>query len=223
MNFFHNPGSHPDRNPDNVSERVYLRLIADDMLPPEIFDAYDYVQPVAEGLAEALSLDLGDAVRMFRDSDVAEYGLDALRAAGRANLLEDPYDYDLAELEDGTVIHLVAGDSHYVASQVLVLEEVLRATWGHPPPPAGVLLAIPGRHHFAFHPIVDHHAGTAAKALASFGLESYENDAENGPISPYLYWWCDGAMTALTTFDNGDGTLTIELPEELMPIVGPPA
>ncbi|MGY4969804.1 hypothetical protein ACWGCC_11315 [Streptomyces nigrescens] len=99
-----------------MSERVYLRLIADDMLPPEIVDAYEYVRPVAEGLVEALSLDLGDAVSMLRDCDVAQYGgLEKLRAAGRANLLNDPFEYDTAELDDGTVLHLVAGDSHYVA------------------------------------------------------------------------------------------------------------
>ncbi|MFI2190945.1 hypothetical protein [Streptomyces sioyaensis] len=209
-----------------MAERVYLRLIADDMLPPEIVDAYEYVRPVAEGLVEALSLDLGDAVSMLRDCDVAQYGgLEKLRAAGRANLLKDPFEYDTAELDDGTVLHLVAGDSHYVGSQVLVLDEVMRTTHGHPPPPEGVLVAVPGRHHFAFHPIMDHHAGTAVKALASFGLESYENDADegNGPISPYLYWWRDGTLTSLTAFDNRDGTLTIEVPGELEPIMGPSA
>ncbi|AZS75584.1 hypothetical protein DDE74_36020 [Streptomyces lydicus] len=85
-----------------MSERVYLRLIADDMLPPEIVDSYEYVRPVAKGLVEALSLDLGDAVSMLRDCDVAQYGgLEKLRAAGRANLLKDPFEGEQLRLQRG--------------------------------------------------------------------------------------------------------------------------
>lgn len=225
MNIFHNPSSHPDRNPDNVSDRIFLRLIAHDMLPPEIADAYGYVQPVADGLLAALSLDLGDAVSMLRDADVAQYGgCEGLWAVGQANLVNDPFDHDTVELDDGTVLHLVAGESHYVGSQVLVLDEVMRKTHGHPAPPDGVLVTVPGRHHFAFHPITDHHAGTAVTALASFGLESFENDVAegNGPISPHLYWWHEGILTMLPAYEAEDGLLTIELPQELEPVIGPP-
>ncbi|MFJ9414087.1 hypothetical protein ACIRPT_07955 [Streptomyces sp. NPDC101227] len=204
--------------PDNPLAHVRLRLISDDYLPPEALDVYQYVRPVAEGLVEALAFDLPDAIRLLTDSDVAEFGLDALRAAGRANLAREPFEYDTAMLDDGTVIHTVGGESLFVASQVLVLDEVMRTTHGAPPPPEGVLVTVPGRQNFAFHPITDHHAVSAANALAEFGLGSYEESPDYS-VSPWLYWWHDGTLTSLTAVDEESRTLAIEPPEELLEIL----
>ncbi|MGW2632082.1 hypothetical protein ACWC2K_22470 [Streptomyces chattanoogensis] len=204
--------------PDNPLEHVRLRLIADDYLPPEALDVYQYVRPVADGLVEALAYDLPDAITLVTDRDVDRFGLDALRAAGRANMAQEPFEYDTAELDDGTVIHTVGGESLFVASLVLVLDEVMWTTHGQPPPPEGVLVTVPGRQHFAFHPITDHHAVTAANALAEFGLGAYEDEPDYS-VSPRLYWWRDGALTSLTVIDEENRTMAIEAPEELMTIL----
>ncbi|MFI9046502.1 hypothetical protein [Streptomyces sp. NPDC053427] len=74
-----------------------------------------------------------------------------------------------------------------------------------------------GRTNLA-HPITDHHAVTAANALAEFGLGAYE-DTSDDSVSPWLYWWRGGTLTSLTAVDEESRTLAIEPPEELLAIL----
>ncbi len=203
--------------PDDVLRRAYLRLIPDDSLPPEAAPSFTYVRPVATGLVEALALDLPDAVRLLDDKDVAGIGLDALRTAGRANLVDEPATYEAAHTPGGGQVHILSGDSLFIASKALVLDEVVRAVTGRELPDDGALFTVPSRSFLVFHPLADHHVQGAVNDLAAFGLGAYQDNP--GPLSPRLYWWHRGTVTCLTRIDDATRSFSIEPPEGLLAIM----
>lgn len=203
--------------PAEVLRTAYLRLIPDDAFPPAAAAAFSYVRPVAPGLQEALALDLPDAVRLLDDQDVTALGLDALRAAGRANLVAEPVEYAHARGPEGAAMHIVSGESMFVASKALVLDDLAHTLTGRELPPAGALFTVPARHHLVFHPIADHTAVDAINDLAGFGLGAYQDNP--GPLSPRLYWWHRGTITSLTHIDDAERSFSIAPPEDLMTIL----
>ncbi|MFJ3788671.1 hypothetical protein [Kitasatospora sp. NPDC090091] len=202
---------------DEILRSVYLRLVADDAFPPAAAASFSYVRPVAAGLLEALALDLPEAVRMLDDPFVAEVGLERLRAAGRANLLREPVEYDTAQGQAGAAMHIVSGESMFVASKALVLDELARTLTGRELPPEGALFTVPSRHYLVFHPLVDARAVDAVNDLAAFGLGAYQDNP--GPLSPRLYWWRQGVVTSLTVIDDATRSFSVAPPEELMAIL----
>ncbi|MCG6499290.1 hypothetical protein [Kitasatospora sp. A2-31] len=202
---------------DEILRSVYLRLVADDAFPPAAAASFSYVRPVAAGLLEALALDLPEAVRMLDDPMVAEVGLERLRAAGRANLLREPVEYDTAQGRSGAAMHIVTGESMFVASKALVLDELARTLTGRELPPEGALFTVPSRHHLVFHPLLDARAVDAVNDLAAFGLGAYQDNP--GPLSPRLYWWHQGVVTSLTVIDDATRSFSVAPPEELMAIL----
>lgn len=202
---------------DDVLRRAYLRLIPDDALPPEAAASFSYVRPVATGLAEALALDLPDSVRLLDDKDVTAIGLDALRAAGRTNLVNEPATYETTATPGGGQVHVLSGDSLFVASKALVLDEVARSVTGRELPDDGALFTVPSRGYLAFHPLADHHVQGAVNDLAAFGLGAYQDNP--GPLSPRLYWWHRGTVTCLTRIDDATRSFSIEPPGELLAVM----
>ncbi|MEU6239110.1 hypothetical protein [Kitasatospora sp. NPDC047058] len=200
-----------------VLRAVYLRLVPEDAFPPEAAAAFGYVRPVAPGLQEALALDLPEAVRLMDDRAVAEVGLEALRAAGRANLVREPVTYDVAHGQGGAALHIVSGESMFVASKALVLDDVARAVTGSDLPAEGALFTVPSRHHLVFHPLAGAEVVEAVNDLAAFGLGAYQDNP--GPLSPRLYWWCKGVVTSLTHIDEETRSFSIAPPEELMAVL----
>ncbi|MGW4893600.1 hypothetical protein ACWEQL_15260 [Kitasatospora sp. NPDC004240] len=210
-------GATPD-DADGMLRTAYLRLVPDDAFPPEAEAAFSYVRPVAQGLREALALDLPDAVRLLDDRAVAPVGLERLRAAGRANLVREPVTYEVVEgREGGAPLHIVSGDSMFVASKALVLDEVARALTGRELPEAGALFTVPSRHFLVFHPVAGPEAVGAINDLAAFGLGAYQDNP--GPLSPRLYWWHKGGIVSLTVIDDATRSFSIVPPEELMTIL----
>ncbi|MEU2516092.1 hypothetical protein [Streptomyces syringium] len=185
---------------------AYLRLVPDDFLRAEAAAAFSYARPVVDGLLEAIALDTPDAVRLLDDKGVAEIGLEALRSAARANLINEPVDRETV-CHNGALIHLIAGDSFFVASKALVLPELLRTYLGQEPPADGVLLALPSRHRMAIHWIADEHAVSAVNALASFGLGAYQDAVGDGQLSPRLYWWYQGQVDLDHAHRPGDAAV----------------
>ncbi|NUU23954.1 MAG: hypothetical protein HOV68_20990 [Streptomycetaceae bacterium] len=211
---------HPPQLPEDAEllRACRLRLLPDDYLPADVRQrGFRYLRPVATGLDEAIMLDAPDSVRLLGDADVARVGLDALRAAARANLVAEPVDHETEVRPDGTVIHLLGGSSMFVASKALVLAETIRATLGHEPPDDGVLLTVPGRHLLAFHLLADAHVGTAVNDLAAFALGAFGDSP--GPVSPRLYWWRAGELTSITVIDDEERTVSVQPPDELMAIM----
>jgi hypothetical protein len=207
-----------DAGPAPLLGDTYLRLIPDDYLPADAMGGFRYLRPVADGLLEAIALDAPDSVRILNDQDVARVGLDTLRAAGRANLVSEPVEYETTTRpEDGTPVHLVSGESMFVASKALVLAELMRLTIGQEPSDNGALVAVPSRHLLAYHPIADGRAVTALNDLASFAVSAYRDNP--GPVSPRLFWWRAGALTCLTTLDRDTRRLTTTPPAELVALL----
>jgi hypothetical protein len=208
----------PDPGPaDRVLRNAYLRLIPDDALPPEVMRGFTYVRPAADGLLEAIALDEPDTVRLLDDRDVAAVGMERLRPAARANLLALPVGHETVRGQGGATLHVLRGRSLFVAGKALVLDEVMRTVLGHEPPDEGALLAVPTRHHLAFHPITDGRVVDAVNDLAGFGLRVYQDNP--GSLSPRVYWWHRGALTSLTDIDHATRVFSIEPPEELMTIM----
>ncbi|MFI9162166.1 hypothetical protein [Kitasatospora aureofaciens] len=203
---------------DETLSRVYLRLVADDAFPAEIASAFSYTRPVAPGLLEALSVDLPDTVRTLDDKAVAEVGLQRLRAAGRANLIADPVEYDVLQgPTEGSTLYAVHGDSMFVASKALVLDDLARAVTGRELPEDGALFAAPSREYLFFHPLAEAGVAGAVNDLASMALRVHQENP--GPLSPRLYWWHKGEVTNLTRIDEAERSFSIEPPDELMAVL----
>ncbi|MFC8075383.1 hypothetical protein ACFUN8_07555 [Streptomyces sp. NPDC057307] len=202
---------------EDIRRSVYLRLVPDDAIPAEAAPSFSYTRPVATGLLEALALDLPDSLRLLDDRDVARTGLEELRSAGRANLVAEPVDYDLTRTDSGAVVHLVTGESMFVASKALVLDDVARSLIGRELPHEGALFTVPSRHFLVFHPLEDANAVGAINDLAAFGLGAYQDNP--GPLSPRIYWWHKGDVTCLTEIDDATTTFSIVPPDELMVIL----
>ncbi|MFC8827188.1 hypothetical protein ACFT9I_17820 [Streptomyces sp. NPDC057137] len=202
---------------EDIRRSVYLRLVPDDAIPAEAASSFSYTRPVATGLLEALALDLPDSVRLLDDRDVGRAGLEELRSAGRANLVDEPVDYDLTRTDSRAVVHLVTGESMFVASKALVLDDVARSLIGRELPQDGALFTVPSRHFLVFHPLEDANAVGAINDLAAFGLGAHQDNP--GPLSPRIYWWHKGAVTCLTEIDNATMSFSIVPPDELMVIL----
>lgn len=202
---------------EDIRGSVYLRLVPDDAIPAEAASQFSYARPVATGLLEVLALDLPDSLRLLDNRDVARAGLEELRAAGHANLVEEPVDHDVTRTDSGATLHLVSGASMFVASKALVLGDLARSLTGRELPDDGALFTVPSRHFLVFHPLEDATAVGAINDLAAFGLGAHQDNP--GPLSPRIYWWRKGAVSCLTEIDDATMTFSIVPPDELMTIL----
>ncbi|MCI4041894.1 immunity 49 family protein [Streptomyces sp. TRM75563] len=202
---------------EELLRRAVLRLLPTEALPAGDGAGHRYVWPAADGLVTALALDTPDAVRMLTDADVERAGLDALKAAGRANLLVEPVEHEEIRTPSGALLHSVYGDSHFVASKALVLGDLARTLTGHDLPEAGALVVVPTRHLLAFHPIVDASVVDAVNDLGMYAMGAYEDGP--GPINPLLYWWRRDGLVRLTAFDEQTRAMQVVPPPELMDLM----
>ena len=208
-------GRQGDEDAEELLRNTYLRLLPDDALPAD--GAFRYVRPVSTGLVAVLALDAPDTVRILNDEDVARADFPTLWAAGRANLLAEPVEYEELDGPSGAVLHSVYGDSHFVAAKALVLPQSVRALTGRELPEHGALVVVPTRHLLAFHPIVDGTVVDAVNELAAYGLGAYQDGP--GSLSPLLYWWYQGQLVCLTVFDHETRSLSVAPPPELMELM----
>ncbi|WP_103510973.1 immunity 49 family protein [Streptomyces sp. SM13] len=202
---------------EELLRRAVLRLLPTEALPAGDGAGHRYAWPAADGLMTALALDTPDAVRMLTDADVERAGLDALKAAGRTNLLAEPVEHEEIRTPSGALLHSVYGDSHFVASKALVLGDLARTLTGHDLPEAGALVVVPTRHLLAFHPIVDASVVDAVNDLGMYAMGAYEDGP--GPINPLLYWWRRDGLVRLTAFDEQTRAMQVVPPPELMDLM----
>jgi hypothetical protein len=200
--------------PEQVRANTWPRLYeAANLSRPEDFR---YATETAPGLVEVLNLDLPESVAFFTDDNVAQFGpYPVLRAAALANLRTLPVE-EYQVLRDGEVsVHVLTGESLFVATLVLLLPEVL-ARYGEPVPERhGVLVATPFRHQLAFHPIRDASVLPSLTALARFADAGYTEGV--GGISPHVYWWRDGELRQITT-QHEDG-IVIEMDDDFAEVL----
>lgn len=230
-NTFNNPGT-PDHAPAaahsaNLPEGglvgqskaellagAHARLLPRESLTLEIAASLDYARVVAEGLVFAYSLDMPTSVRLLTDSDVERAGLEELGRAAHENLMRVPVRHDEVRTDGGALLHSVYGDSLFVASKALFLDQLVHQLTGESLPDAGALVVVPTRHLLAYHPLADGSVAQAVNDLASYALGAYEDGP--GSLSPRLYWWHRGGLTSLTAIDHETRTFSIQPPPELL-------
>lgn len=205
------PGS---ESAEELLSGVHARLLPAESLPPEAVGSMRYARMIADGLVFAYALDTPDLVRSLTDSDVERAGAQALGKAAYENLMRVPVQHDEVPVEGGAVLHTVYGDSFFVASKALYLNEVARQVTGAPLPRAGALVAVPTRHNLVFHPIADGSVVDALNSLATYALGAYQDGS--GPLSPRVYWWHRGGLTSLTVIDHDTRTFSLQPPPHLL-------
>jgi len=196
------PDPFADATFESVSARTVCRVYDHASLPDPLL--HTYVRELAPGLVEVLALDLPDSVAVFRDEHVeACGGLLALRAVGRVNLAAEPIDqHKILNTPEGAELHAFTGNSMFVASKVLLLEDLLSEVLGIAEAPDGVLVAMPNRHELMLHVLRDATAMPALDILAAYTPATFAETP--GPLSPFVYWWRKGTFTQLSHSGVGD-------------------
>ncbi|MBC8067595.1 MAG: hypothetical protein IAG13_04605 [Deltaproteobacteria bacterium] len=187
------------RDYEQVKPMIKVRLYARDSLG-ELTDSTIH-RSLGEDLVAVLVYDLPDAVATVPIEAPKQWPitLDEAFALALTNVLEqDEVDTETLELDDGTRFHVMVGDSFFVTSRLLVLEQHLE-----PITPMGALVAVPNRHTMLYAPIVDL---TIVDTLQAMAILAQRRHAEGpGSLSPTLYWWRDGHLTALPVEVDDDG------------------
>lgn len=187
------------RDFDQVRRIVKVRLYARDSLG-DLTDSTIH-RALGEDLVAVLVYDLPDAVATVPTDAPKQWpvSLDKIFEIALENVLEqDEVETETLELDDGTRFHVMVGDSFFVTSRLLVLEQHL-----DPITPMGALVAVPNRHTMLYAPIVDL---TVVDTLQAMAILSQRRHAEGpGSLSPTLYWWRDGHLLALPVEVDDDG------------------
>lgn len=192
---------------DQVLSRVYLRVMGMATVPPEALGWFTYAEPVCGDILEVLALDSPESVATLRDQDVSAVDLATLKRAGLENLLREPVDVvEKLNVDTEADLFVVMGESVYTASRILVLPDLLPRVFGDRTYPDGVLVAAPFRHQVVLHPVDGKGIVAATTAMAQFAQLGFNDSA--CPVSPFTYWWKDGAFTQLSHLDE-DGSLVI--------------
>jgi hypothetical protein len=148
----------------------------------------------AEGLIETLVYDLPGSVRTVPPDHVTRWGVpeDELFRIGLANVKAEqpPPVLQTFEVGKGAAIRALVGDSFFTASHALFLEDHL-----DPPSPFGAVIAVPHRHAVLFHAIADMRVIAAVNSMIPIAFGMYQEGP--GSLSPGLYWWRSGTLTAL--------------------------
>ena len=182
-----------------VLASTYLRVIATEALLPRM----SYARQIAPGLAQVLNLDLPTTVTYLNNEQVESLGVRDLYAAGLANLRTVRADVRETLDHEGGTIEVLLGESLFVASLILILDEVV-ARYGYSvDPEVGVFVAIPHRSQLDFHVPRDQSAIASLKLLAGFAAAGFRDSA--GPVSPDVFWWRPGGIERVST-TTIDGT-----------------
>lgn len=188
---------------DEVLPLVYPRLMGTTSLPPRWLDGNGYARQLGGDLVEVLAVDLPESVALLTDDEVRRLGEAELREAALANLVAMPVEsHETSPAGRGAELHVVSGESFFTASKALVLQDLLARTVGHTNCPHGVVLAAPTRHQLVFHVVQDI---SVVAALAAMRLPAAATFQESpGGISPFVYWWRNGAFEQVTHVVKGD-------------------
>ena len=150
---------------------------------------------VADDLVAVLSLDLPTTVQAVQPSEIAVIGLTEDELWQRAvEQLDDGEAIERVALDEDGLVEVLVSDSHFLASRVLALEELVGALPEH-----GALVALPHRHLLALHHIRDTTVLDAVGVMAPFTVEQFEEGP--GSLSPHLYWWHRDGLESIEVDD----------------------
>jgi hypothetical protein len=210
-----------------VSEAEKLETLGDEfeeirpllkvrLYPPDYpVDKCVYERP-AEDLVACLVFDLPESVVAVAPEVAAKWPVprEELFRIGMANVRgEEGIQRQEHDVGDGCRIHSLTGDSFFVASQALIIEDFLP----NPIPEMGALIAIPHRHMVIFHPILDATCVTALNRMLPMAKGIF--DEGPGSVSPSVYWWReaawwhDGQFTRFPVTYSGR-KMNVEIPPE---------
>ncbi|MET7286942.1 hypothetical protein [Streptomyces sp. NPDC005573] len=200
---------------ERILAQLYPRFIPSD---PARLKAFAYGSRPVPGLLEVLALDLPETVEMLTADSVSALGeLPDLRDRALQNLRAVRVDkHKVVKDKDGTRFDVLMGDSYFIASLALILDEVVRRHTKDAPVPNGVLVALPHRHQLAFHVIRDKSVAPSLHTMARFAAVGFEESA--GALSPSVFWWHKGGFTQVATQDSTG--LHVQLTQEAMDLVG---
>lgn len=164
---------------------------------------------LGDDLVSVLVYDLPDAVATVPTEAPTHWpdSLDTVFDLALQNVLDqDEVETEVLDLDDGTKFTVMVGESFFVTSHLLVLEKHL-----DPVTSMGALVAVPNRHTLLFAPILDL---TVVDTLHAMAVLSHRRHAEGpGSLTPTLYWWQGGSLTALPTEIDDEGVRFFPPPE----------
>jgi hypothetical protein len=180
------------REPDFEDARsmIKVRLYPENYAPTEEARKLLVSRPVAAGIQSVLVIDYPDSIGTVRAPLLEKWGrkADELFALGLANVRQQ--DVPDASLVGDGPIHLLSGNSFFVATWLLMLEKYLE-----PVPKKGALVIVPHRHALLFQPVVDVAIMNSVAPLLNIADMQFRQGP--GSISPSLYWWKAGRVTLL--------------------------
>ncbi len=193
---------------------VHLRLVPLGLMDRDWSAHLRYATPIGAGFSEVLAHKDGDFVRWINDTEAATVGVEELRALGRRRLLEIRPDECELVRGHGTEVHVLRGESGFIASKLLVLRHTI-GVFGSPRMtyPDGVLVAVPNRHTLAFAPVDTAYVESIA---GLFAIAGYDYAHGHAPLTPDVYWWQDDKIHQIFDPAALEPTLHPDLPAEFL-------
>ncbi|HTJ44184.1 MAG TPA: hypothetical protein VL463_18900 [Kofleriaceae bacterium] len=186
-------GAHLDLARPHLKLRLYPRETFRDQASQFV------LRDVADDLCAVLCFDLPSNVVTVNAESLENWscGADEVWYQALANLRRT----ERLAVEDvdvgGAVLKAMTGDSFFVASNILLLEDFVGE-----PTKWGALAIVPNRHTLVFHPIADL---SALRAIDAMVVMASSMCAEGpGSISPNLFWFRDGVLRTLPTRETDD-------------------
>lgn len=203
---------------EQLREGVHLRLVPLGLMDREWTSHLRYATPLGAGFYEVLAHKDGDYIRWINDTEAATVGVEELRTLGRKRLLEIRPDECELVRGHGAEVHVVRGDSGFIASKLLVLPELIRIVCGpRTRYPDGVLVAMPNRHELAFAPV---DATFIENIVGLYAIAGYDYAHGHAPLTPDVYWWKEGRLHQIFDPTALEPTLHPDLPTEFHALWG---
>ncbi|MEY9895590.1 tetratricopeptide (TPR) repeat protein [Catenulispora sp. MAP5-51] len=167
--------------------------------------------PMLPGLRLFMALDLPEGPHVLSVSEQQDLGGSTVvyghAMENLANLGIDGL--KLRRGADGARFYQLTQDSPFIASLVSLLRAVVPAATGRELPAAGALVAVPTGRHLLFHPLEN--LSIFAASLNAMGNHAHALYAEaDDGLSPSVFWWHHLHVAQVTSFENGEATITID-------------
>jgi hypothetical protein len=145
---------------------------------------------IAPGILGVLVFDFPDSTASVHADHLAGWPVskDEAFELAAANVRAEPPPAVEALDADGVAISMQIGDSFYVASRALFLDEVLDGA-------QHAVFAVPNRHVLLWHPVADLDVVKAMLPMYHVALGQFRDGP--GSISDQLYWWRSGTIVHL--------------------------
>lgn len=200
----------PPQDPTEILTSLRVRLWHPDYVK-ELSEAVHKV--LAPGLVLALVIDLPKKVMSVKRDDLTVWGLteDLAWSAGRENSKHEGFELVPQARPDGTELFFLIGDSLYVTSHALWLNERVTIDLEN-----GALIGVPTRHLLVVLPVRNVRVVQAVPGLWAATKTTF--DEGRGSISPDLYWWRHGTFT-LFPIDASSQPIKVQPPDGFVEVL----